>query len=301
MNVSIFSFENENKVNSHNLIRIFSDSSIYQSKAFVECTKYQEESYGWIPFFSDRIVTEIDGFLVLKLRVQKKILNSNVIKDMLETRRNNYIKEIGVKPDNKTIREYKEEIKQELISSEKAQVGSEYIEVVIDTSRKYLLINTTTDSNIKYVLDCLKDTLPATQEFPVVPVLNVINGEIATVLREWLNNPNSLPIHLELFDSVSLVDLEGQKAIYTKHDLLSSIVAEDIKQGKTVTSLGMTWQDKISFVITDKCQIKSIKLADKEDNETQISLYSNDIAEMLECIFDELGGFREIQQESLID
>jgi len=297
-----FTFEGENKVNSHELTKIFSNESLFGLMKFKPCGTYQESSYGWVsPFNNDKLVVEISEFIVLKLRIQKKILNSKVMQDMLEIKVNEYIDQVGMKPESTTIKGFKEQIKDELVSSERAQVGSEYVQVVIDTKRKLLLMDTTSGGIIKVVLDCLSNTFTTKSSYPVTPIINVIESNINATLTTWLN-PDNLHSDLELFDSAMLMDVEGKnKTQHSQHNLLDSVIAKEIEQGKIAQSLGLTWQDKINFVINDKCQVKQIKLADKEDTETQLSMYSDDIAGLLECVFESLGGFKEIQQDSLLD
>jgi len=56
---------------------------------------------------------------------------------------------------------------------------------------------------------------------------------------------------------------EAQAAIrYVHHDIGGPEVAAHIAAGKIATKLGMTWNDRVSFLLTDKLQLKRLAFLD---------------------------------------
>ena len=90
---------------------------------------------------------------------------------------------------------------------------------------------------------------------------------------------------------------------YVRHDLEGDEIRAHIAAGKTATWLGMTWNDRISFVLTEQLQIKRLDFLDiiKEQAETQaesademfdldFALMTGELARMLADLVDALGG-----------
>jgi recombination associated protein RdgC len=93
---------------------------------------------------------------------------------------------------------------------------------------------------------------------------------------------------------------------YVRHSLDSDEVRAHIANGKTATRLALTWNDRISCVLTEQLQIKRLAFLDilKEDAERQsenaddlfaanFSLMSGELAQLLTHLVEVLGGEAE--------
>ncbi|MBQ5429603.1 MAG: recombination-associated protein RdgC, partial [Neisseriaceae bacterium] len=101
----------------------------------------------------------------------------------------------------------------------------------------------------------------------------------------------------------SLADETGTTVRVARADLTSDEVVQHAKSGKTVTQLGLTWQDKIAFVLSDDLSIKRIRFLDivQEEAEndsddmpaltaaTQL-LATQTLADMIDELIAHLGG-----------
>ena len=56
-------------------------------------------------------------------------------------------------------------------------------------------------------------------------------------------------------------------AVFKKHELLSDEVKSNLATGKLVSKLMLTWDQRISFVLTDTLQIKRLKFLDVFDEQ----------------------------------
>ncbi|MBX9810251.1 MAG: recombination-associated protein RdgC, partial [Burkholderiales bacterium] len=90
---------------------------------------------------------------------------------------------------------------------------------------------------------------------------------------------------------------------YVRHALEGREIRDHIAAGKTATRLGMTWRDRISFVLTEQLQIKRLAFLDilkgdtgeqpegaDEQFDVNFSLMTGELARMLADLVTALGG-----------
>ena len=101
---------------------------------------------------------------------------------------------------------------------------------------------------------------------------------------------------------------EEQSAVrYVRHALDGERIAEQIKEhlasGKLPTRLALTWNDRISFVLTDKLEIKRLAFLDlikenaehtaenaEEQFDADFALMTGELAQFLPALLEALGG-----------
>jgi recombination associated protein RdgC len=96
---------------------------------------------------------------------------------------------------------------------------------------------------------------------------------------------------------------ESQAAIrYVHHALAGPEIAGHIADGKIATKLGMTWNDRISFVLTDKLHLKRLAFLDilkeqaestdnaEEQFDADFALMAGELAQLFEDLLVALGG-----------
>ena len=89
---------------------------------------------------------------------------------------------------------------------------------------------------------------------------------------------------------------------YVRHTLEADDVRRHIAAGKQCTRLAMTWNDKISFVLTESLAIKSVKPLDviketesstKNDDERfdgDLMLMTGELSKLMADVVEALGG-----------
>jgi recombination associated protein RdgC len=93
---------------------------------------------------------------------------------------------------------------------------------------------------------------------------------------------------------------------YGRHTLEIDEVGEHIRQGKLPVSLAMTWDSRVSFVLTEGLTLKKLKLLDVvldvKDNHKDVSAFDADVAittgelmRMIPDLVEALGGRLEPQ------
>jgi recombination associated protein RdgC len=126
----------------------------------------------------------------------------------------------------------------------------------------------------------------------------------ATAMTQWLaagHAPGSFTVDR---DCELCAAVEERAAVrYVRHNLDSDEVRSHIAGGKSATRLALTWNDRVSFVLTEQLQIKRLAFLDllKEDAERQaenaddlfaanFTLMCGELAQLLQHLVEVLGG-----------
>lgn len=83
----------------------------------------------------------------------------------------------------------------------------------------------------------------------------------------WLSDGEA-PAGFTIDQDTELQSAERATVRYAKHSLDGDDIPEHIAAGKVATRLGMTWADKISFVLTDTLRLKRLAFLDILKNES---------------------------------
>lgn len=86
---------------------------------------------------------------------------------------------------------------------------------------------------------------------------------------------------------------------YTRHPLNIDVVRQHIEHSKLPTKLAMTWDDRVSFVLTDGLQIKNITLlvavmdGNSQDDigfDTDVAIATGELSRLLPDLIEALSG-----------
>ena len=113
------------------------------------------------------------------------------------------------------------------------------------------------------------------------------------------------PAGFSIDPALELRSAENAVVRYARHPLDGEEIPGHIAAGKVVTRLGMTWGDKISFVLDDKLQLKRLAFLDilKESSDGQaeneeerfdldFALMTGELARLFVDLLAALGGER---------
>lgn len=158
-------------------------------------------------------------------------------------------------------------------------------------------------SSAKHAEDLLSTLRDCLGSLPVRPV-SVKLAPSAT-MTSWVQL-QAASNGLALLDSVELHDTheEGGSVRVTRQDLTGEEVQQHLASGKIVTKLALAWEDKLSFVLDDKLQIKRLRWEDLlqdqamedggEDAQGQLiaslTIAAGTLANFIPALIDALGG-----------
>ena len=105
----------------------------------------------------------------------------------------------------------------------------------------------------------------------------------SSAMAEWLTTQEP-PAGFSIDRECELKATDDTKAVvrYSKHPLDIEEVRQHIATGKVPTKLALTWDDRVSFVLTDTMQLKKISFLDVvfENNKPEDSGFDSDAAIM---------------------
>ncbi len=226
---------------------------------FAECAPSQPEAAGWVEPRGEKhgaLLESVGGQLILQLCTERKPVPSGVVKQQLEARLDRLEAETGRRPKGKAKKELKEQVVHELLPRAFPKRASTL--VWLDLQARLVLIGATAGKQTDAVVTRLVDLFGGLRLAPLQTELSP-----ATAMAGWLSEKEA-PRGFSIDRECELKQPDSEKAAvrYARHTLEIDEVGEHIKQGKLPTQLAMTWNGRVSFVLTDALAIKKIKLLD---------------------------------------
>ncbi len=89
-------------------------------------------------------------------------------------------------------------------------------------------------------------------------------------MASWLLRAEA-PVRFSIDDDLELQSADKAKSIirYTRHPLDGKEIRGHLAAGKYPTRLGLTWNDRVSFVLTDKLQVKRLEFLEMSKDDTE--------------------------------
>ena len=264
--------------------------------SFVPCGSTQEKSVGWVPPRGEEhglLVESIDGQWMLRFMTEAKVLPASVIARKVKEKVDRIEKETGRSPGKKEGRELKEEAKLDLLPMAFTKQSSNW--VWIDLQSHLMVLDTASQSKADEVVTLLVDALPGL----AVALLDT-QGSPQAYMAHWLKEQEP-PVGFSIDRECELKSADEAKAVvrYAHHPLDIDEIREHIDQGKLPTSLAMSWDDRVSYVLTDQLHIKKIALLDsvfdsqnQEDTgfDADVAITTGELRKMLRDLIVALGG-----------
>ncbi len=268
-------------------------------QAFRNCGNMEMESRGWLsPRGSgDALVHSLGRQMLISLCVEQRLLPASVINQYAKARADEIEADQGSRPGRKQLREIRERIADELMPRAFTRRRSTF--VWIDPVNGWLVIDAANTSKAEEVLDVLRKSLEA---FPLALVKTRLSP--TTAMTSWLA-ANEAPAGFSIDRDCELLAPGEEKATvrYVRHPLESQEIRGHIEEGKQVTKLALTWDERISFVLHENLQIKRLAFLDilKEQSEqnaeaaeeqfdADFAIMTGELARFLPAMIAALGG-----------
>lgn len=262
------------------------------------CGGLDKQSHGWIsPQDDGPLVHALNRQLLIALGVEQKLLPASIVNQFAKDRIAELEAQQGHRVGRKETKEIKERVADELLPRAFAHRRTTF--AWIDPVNGWLVVDAASPAKADEVLELLGKTL---DDLP----LKLLQTRLSPVaaMTGWLAGgeaPPGFTIDREL--ELRSID-EGKATVrYVRHDLEGDEIRAHIAAGKSATRLGMTWNDKISFVLTEQLQVKRLAFLDilKEEAESQaetsdelfdldFTLMTGELARLLADLVEALGG-----------
>lgn len=261
------------------------------------CGSQDMISRGWVtPRFEAEFVRAVDRRWLIALGIEQKLLPAGVIRQTAQERAARIETEQARKVGRKELRDLREHVTQELLPRAFTQRRTTW--GWIDPAKGWLVLDAGSDARAEEFIEVLLKSVPG---MPLRPLQTQVSP--VTAMTEWLA-ASEAPAGFSIDQDLELRAVTPANATirYAHHALEGKEIREHIAAGKTVTKLGMTWADRISFVLTEKLQIKRLGFLDiireqaesvenaDEQFDLDFTLMSGEVARLLDDLLVALGG-----------
>ena len=249
---------------------------------FMECGATQEKSLGWVPPRGEQhgaLAESVGGQWILRFMVESKVLPGSVLNRRVKEKAARIEQETGRKPGKKESKELKEEAKLDLLPMAFTKQGSMW--VWIDTESRLLV-----------------ESLPGLS----VSLINTQTSPQAS-MAHWLATQEP-PVGFSIDRECELKSADEAKAVvrYARHPLDIEEIQAHIAAGKLPTKLALTWDDRVSFMLTEGMQLKKVAFLDtvfegtKADDggfDTDVAIATGELVKLIPDLIEALGGEAE--------
>lgn len=266
-------------------------------QAFTPCGSSDFAASGWVPTRAEGSLAHVVGQQVLlTFCIEKKVLPGAVVKDALAARAADVEARQGYKVGRKQMKELKEDVTRELLP--KAFATRSKTAVWIDSVNNLIFIDAH-GAKVDTILTALFrsiDRLEATQLR--------CNLSPAAAMTDWLASDEA-PASFTVDQDAELKDSrEGKSTVkFANHRLDVAGLGHHLADGKRCTQLAMTWEDRVSFVLTSNLGLKKIKALDvikdeakdnSDDAESRFNsdfvLMTGELSKLMAGLIEALGG-----------
>jgi len=242
------------------------------------------------------LVHVVNKQMLILLGTEKKLLPNTVINQVAKARAAELEEAQGFAPGKKAMKELKERVADELLP--RAFSIRSNVWTWIDPVNGWLVVDAASPAKADEVIKLL---LKAVDKLPLES-LRVQRSPVG-VMTEWLQADDAPAGFTVDMDTELRATGESKAAVrYVRHTLEPEEIRRHIAAGKQCTRLAMTWDSKISFVLTESLAIKAVKALDvisekesstKNDEERfdgDFMLMTGELAKLMADVVEALGG-----------
>lgn len=202
------------------------------------------------------LVHAVEGMLLISIRKQERILPGSVVRDALKEK----VDDIEATQMRKVYKKERDQLKDEIVQAflPRAFIRKSSTFAAIDPVAGLIYVDASSPKRAEDLLSTLREAIGS---LPVRPV--TVKIAPTATLTDWLKQQKAAEGFFVL-DQALLRDTHAEGgSIAAKHqDLTSEEIQLHLSAGKQATQLALAWQDKLSFVIDDKLQIKRLRFED---------------------------------------
>jgi len=263
---------------------------------FTPCGATQERSAGWVPPRGEEeglFAESISGQWILRFMSESKMLPASVLNRKVQEKADAIERETGRKPGKKEKQELKDEAKLDLLPMAFTKQGGMWI--WIDPEARFLVLDTSSQSRADEVVTLLVDGMPGF----AVALLDTQTAAQAA-MAHWLSSQEP-PVGFTIDQECELKSADEAKSVvrYGRHPLDIDEVKAHIEDGKLPTKLALTWDDRVSLLLTDGLHIKKLtfletvfdgQAKDEGGFDAYVAIATGELCKLIPDLIEALGG-----------
>lgn len=279
--------------------------------AFAPCALSAEKSIGWTPPRGQEhgaLIEKVAGQWLMAMTREVRKVPGDALKRALEEKCQHIEIQTGRKPGRKEKRDLKEEIHLALLPQVLPTRST--TQLWIDPAARLLCIDGTGGAKVDDVITLLVKSF---EGFAIEPLVTQISAGAA--MSSWLSDssaadgesdsavPNGFPDGLApgKFLELTACDESQARVRFTNHQIVTEEVADHIQQGKVPTQMAIEWDDRVSFVLTDKMGIRKIEIQDvalesgpkdkgSDEFDANVTIFTGEFSKLIPDLVAALGG-----------
>jgi recombination associated protein RdgC len=255
-------------------------------------------SRGWVsPASNARLLHTVNQQHLIALGVNQKLLPASIIRQEATERAEEQAQSQGFPVGRRQMRDIKMRVTEELRA--RALTRRRITRAWIDPASGWFVVDAASAGKAEELVEILRDTLGS---FAVQFVETQRTSH--TSMAAWLTHGNA-PGRFTIDQDLELQSADPAKATirYTHHPLDGKEIRGHLSAGKYPTRLGLTWNDRIAFVLTEKLQIKRVEFLEMskdsadggevdaaEQFDIDFAVMAGELAKLLDDLVQALGG-----------
>jgi len=267
------------------------------------CSPLEMVSRGWVaPAATGRLLHTVNQQHLIALGIEQKLLPASIIRQVANERAEVLAREQGYPVGRRQMRDLKMRVTEELRA--RALSRRRVVRAWIDPENGWFVIDAAGAAKAEELTEILRVTLGGSFAVQFLETEKSAQSSMTV----WLTAGDA-PLRFSIDQDLELQSSDASKATirYTRHPLDVKEVQQHLKAGKLPTRLGLTWSDRVSFVLTDKLQVKRLEFLDMtkdtadggdvdaaEQFDIDFAVMAGELAKLLDDLGQALGG--EVQK-----
>jgi recombination associated protein RdgC len=217
------------------------------------CGPFDMTTKGWVPVTQGgRLLHTVNQQHMIALGTDDKLLPGSIIKQMAQERAEIQAQEQGFPVGRKQMRDLRARVGDELRA--RALTRRRITRAWIDPVAGWFAVDASSVPRAELVVETLSDTLGS-----FAPVGIETGRSPQAAMGSWLLQ-GEVPGRFSIDDELELQSGEKTKTIvkYTRHPLDGKEIRAHLNEGMYPTRLALTWNDRVSFVLTEKMLVKRL-------------------------------------------
>ena len=217
------------------------------------CGPFDMSTRGWVPVIDGgRLVHTVKQQHMIALGINQKLLPASIVRQVASECALVLAEEQGFPVGRKQMRDLRHRVADELRN--RALTRRRVTRAWIDAETGWFGVDAAGIAGAEILVDTLGETLGS-----FAPRAIDTERPPHSVMASWLARGEA-PGGFSIDDDLELHSADKSQTIirYTRHPLNGKEIQTHLSQGKYPTRLGLTWRDRISFVLTDKMQVKRV-------------------------------------------
>ena len=268
------------------------------TKPFHPCGSQDFESRGWVaPCQDGDLVHAIGDNWMVCMQTETKILPPAVINKEADARAAVIAEQQGYKLGRKQMKELREQVTTELLPRAFTRIRKTY--AWLNVQAGWLVVDAASKRKTEDVLEMLRHTLDT---FPLA-LLRTERSPMSA-MADWLAGGAPEGFTLDQDFALQSISEDRARATFKGHDLEAAHVTEHLEAGHLPIKLAMTFDDRLSFVLTERGEIKrldfldvirdQVKADEHEDAQSifdaEFALMTGELLRLLPAVVAAMGG-----------